>query len=387
MPTRVLVVGGGSGGTMLANALDHRHHEVTVVSASPDHLFQPALLYLAFTGGAGRPVRPERDLLGCHVHLVEDRVTRVDLRSKQVATAGGRDLGYDYLVLATGIQSDPSQIPGLAELNARFGDYHSTVAQARLLWRHLDAFEGGTIVLGQSTPICKCPPSPVEGILLADELLRRRGRRGASRLVFLTPYPRPYPAEAVNEVVEPILAARGIEVMPFFDVDRIDTEASVVHSIEGDEVRYDLPILVPPFVGADIAFEPPEVLDPDRFLRTDRHTLRVQGFDDVFAIGDGTDLPTSKSGVGAHLEAKVVARALRGEPASFDGRTNCPLDLGHGRGTFVIGSYDRPVARSRPSRLKHLMKVAFGKVYWLSLRGRLEPVFDLYFKLTAPRPS
>lgn len=90
--------------------------------------------------------------------------------------------------------TDPGQIPGLAEVTARLGDYHSSIAQARRLWRSLWSFEGGTVAVGQSTPICKCPPSPLEGILLADRLLRRRGIRERSRLVFFTPYPRAYPA-------------------------------------------------------------------------------------------------------------------------------------------------------------------------------------------------
>lgn len=384
MAARVVIAGGGSGATILANALDHRRFEVTMVSASLEHLFQPALLYIAFKGASANPVRDQRRLLTKTVALLHDRVTRVDMEHQRVETAGGEHLDYDYLVLATGMGTDPAQIPGLAEISARFGDYHSTVAQARRLWQSLRAFGGGTIALGQSSPICKCPPSPIEGILLADELLRARHLRERSRLVFFTPYPRPYPAAPINELVEPILADRGIEVMPFFDVDRIDVASSTIHSIEGDEVHFDLPIIVPPFVGADITYEPPDVVDPDRFVITDQRTLRVKGMENVFAIGDGANLPTSKAGVGAHLEAGVVARTLQGRPASFNGRTNCPFDLAGGRGTFVIGSYDAPVVKLRPSRLHHVMKMLFGRIYWLSLRGWLEPAFRLYFRITAP---
>ena len=121
-------------------------------------------------------------------------------------------------------------------------------------------------------------------------------------------------------------------------------------------------------------------------MKTDKQTLRIQGFDNVFAIGDGTNLPTSKSGVGAHLEAKVVASMLAGKPAAFGGRTHCPVDLAYGKGTFVIGSYDAPVVKLQPSRLNHLMKMMFGRIYWISLRGLLEPMFDVFFKLTAPKP-
>ena len=387
MTERVLIVGGGSGGTLLANTLDRHRFEVTVLSASVDHLFQPALLYVAFRGARTNMVRPERRLLDRHVVLVEDAATHVDLGARRVTTAGGAELDYDYVVIATGMRTDPAQIPGLAELGAQYGDYHSSPAQASKLWSRLNAFGGGTIALGQASPIIKCPPSPLEGVLLAEELLARRGLRDRTRVVFFTPYPRPYPAEPMSRIVEPILEERGIEVMTFFDLDRIDLAARTMSSIEGDEISYDLPIVIPPFVGADIAYEPVGVVDQDGFVVVDKQTLRIAGAENAFAIGDGTNLPTSKAGVGAHLEAMVVAKALARKPATFGGRTHCPFDMGHGRGTFVIGSYEAPVRRYRPTRLKRLMKMAFERIYWLSLRGVLEPVFDRYFKLTEPTPA
>lgn len=387
MARRVLVLGGGSGGTILANSLSPRRFEVTVLSASDRHLFQPGLLYVGVRGSRARLERDERRLLARHARFLHDTATRVDLTQQAVETARGDRVTYDHLVVATGITTDPSQIPGLAEVQARVGDYHSTVANARRLWEHLDAFRGGTIALGQATAICKCPPSPIEGIVLIDDLLRERGLREASRLVFFTPYPRPYPAEPMSRIVEPLLKERGIEVRTFFDVDRVDPVSGTITSIEGDAVECDLPIVIPPFMGAPVTYLPEGTLDENRFVRTDPRTLRVQGTDTAFAVGDATSLPTSKSGVGAHLEAKVVADALEGRPATFGGRTHCPLDLGGGRATFVASTYDAPTVPSPPNRLKHAMKLAFARLYWLSLRGVLDPVFTVYFKLTEPPPG
>lgn len=383
---RVLIVGGGTGGTMLANHLDKHKFEITVLSASREHMFQPDLLYIALTNLQRNIVRDERRLLAGHVRFVHEKVAHINLQARVVETEVGGRYEYDYLVLATGAHTDPSQIPGLSEVNNRFGDYHSSVEQAKKVWASLDAFRGGTIVLGQSSPICVCPPSPVEGILQIDRLLRERSLRDKCRLVFFTPYPRAYPAEPINEIVEPIMKQRGIEIFTFFDVDRIDTSARKIASIEDDTIEYDLPIIVPPFTGAKIAYTPTDVVDADRFVITDKQTLQVKGYDSVFAIGDGTNIPTSKAGVEAHLEAQVVAKRLTGVAATFDGRTNCPLDLADGRGTFVIGSFTAPVQKYRPTRLDHLMKALIGRFYWLSLRGILDPVFDSYFMLTKPRP-
>ncbi len=387
MAEHVLIVGGGDGGTILANTLDKRKFDVTVLSASAQHMFQPALLYVAFKHAGHNILRDEKKLLDSRVRLVRDAATHVDLNAQVVTTAGGQRFNYDYVVLGTGIRTDPGQIPGLAEVNAEFGDYHSSIAQAEKLRSKLDSFRGGTIALGQSTPIIKCPPSPIEGILLTDELLRKRGLRDKTRLVFFTPYPRPYPAEPMNEIVEPIMQERGIEVMTFFDVDKIDPETRTITSIEGDEIQYDLPIIIPPFMGAELNYEPADVVDQSGFVITDRETLRVKNTTTAFGIGDGSTTPTSKSGVAAHLEAKVIGKILSGASARFDGRTNCPLDLAFGRGTFVVGSYDAPVVKSPPTRLKHLMKMMFARIYWLSLRGWLEPMFTVYFKLTEPKPA
>ena len=382
---RVLIIGGGTGGTLLANKLGRHRFDVTLLSVSPEHMFQPALLYVAFANGSTNIVRDERNLLSRHVRFVQDKVTLVNLRDRVVEGESGTRYEYDTIVLATGADTDVGQIPGLQGVNAKFGDYHSTIAQAKKVWASLDAFKGGTLALGQASPICVCPPSPVEGILLADRLLRKKGLRDKTRLIFFTPYPRPYPAEPMSEIIEPIMQARGIEIMTFFDVDRVDPAKQTITSIEGDTIEYDLPIVIPPFTGANIAYEPASVLDPERFIITDKETLHVKGFDSAYAIGDGANIPTSKAGVGAHLEAEVVGRQLTGRAATFDGRTHCPVDLGDGTGTFVIGSYAAPVVKKRPSRLNHLMKVMFGWFYWITLSGLLDPMLDIFFMLTKPR--
>lgn len=381
---KVLILGGGTGATLLANTLDKRHFDITVLTASPFHMFQPALLYVAFKNANPRMLREERKLLPRHVKFVQEAVARVNLTGHAVETKGGSRYDYDYVVIATGVQTDPSQIPGLAQINAEFGDYHSNLAQAKKVWASLESFRSGTVVVGQSSPIIKCPPSPLEGILLAEEFLNKKGLKSKSRLVYFTPYPRAYPAKPMNEIIEPILTERGIEVLPFFDLDRVDPATRTISSIEGDEIKYDLAILVPPFVGADIAYEPAAVSDADRLIVVDKTSLRVKGVDDAFAIGDCTNLPTSKAGVGAHLEAKAIAEALSGVTSAFSGRTHCPVDLAYGKGTFVIGSYTAPVVKYPPSRIKHFMKMMMAHIYWLSLRGVLEPIFDRYFAWTAP---
>ncbi len=380
----VLILGGGTGGTLLANMLARRGIEITVVSESPEHLFQPALLYIALAGAGADIVRDERALLAKRVRFARERIVRVNLAAHRAEAASGARFDYDSLVVATGARAEPAQIPGLAEIAERYGNYHSGITAAQKLWKALDSFRGGTVAVGQASPICVCPPSPVEGVLLIDKLLRRRWLRSKSRLIFFTPFPRTYPAEPINEIVEPLLKARGIEVKTFFDVDRVEPASRTIFSIEGERIDCDLPIIVPPVCGADVAYEPDGALNADRFIAVDKKTLRIKDTDSAYAIGDATDLPTSKAGAGAHLQAKTVFRELMGEPAEFNGRTHCAFDLGNGTGTFVISSYSAPAVRYPPTRIKRLMKMLMGRVYWLSLSGLFETIFNWYFSWTAP---
>ncbi len=379
----LLIIGAGAAGTILANSVDRKKYSVTIIDPSDIQVFQPQWLYIAFKGQK-EISKKESSLLKKGIELVHDAVTNVDFTSRSVKTTSGKSYQYDYIVIATGIVGDLSKAQGLAEVNAEFGDYHTSAAQARKVWEHLKNFKGGTIAIGQSYPLSKCPPSPLEGVFLLEEFIKKRGLKDKTRIVFFTPYPRAYPAEAINELIDPLLKERGIEVMTFFDVSRIDPKEHVIYSIEGDSIKYDLPIIIPAFVGIGIKYLPAEVLDRDKLIQVDKHTMRIKGFDNAFSLGDSAALPTAKSGVGAHLEAKTVASILNGKDATFNGRTNCPFDTGYGKGTFVIGSYDEPVIKYPITEFHLFMKHIMAKIYWQSLKGTFDPIFDIYFKETDP---
>src|SRR5579859_3627394 len=117
---RLVIAGGGSGATMLANMLDRRRFEVLVLSKSPDHMFQPALLYVAFKNANPHIIRDERRLLARHVRFIQEPVTRIDLGARMVTTGGGSSYDYDALVVASGVTTDPAQIPGLTDVNEQF---------------------------------------------------------------------------------------------------------------------------------------------------------------------------------------------------------------------------------------------------------------------------
>ncbi|WP_069808405.1 NAD(P)/FAD-dependent oxidoreductase [Vulcanisaeta thermophila] len=386
MVKKVVILGGGTGGALLANKLPRDEFEVTIVDKQEYHHFLPALLYIAFRGYRKPIKRGIKTLLKPWVNFIPSGARAVNLYDRYVELENGKRLNYDYLVIATGATMDYSKVPGLDKVVEQFGNYHSTEENAWKVWNSLNSMGSGTLVIGLTYERYRCPPSPLEGVFLAEEYFRMRGIRDKVRIVYITFYPKPYPAEGINEIVEPLLKERGIEYLTLFMVDHVDPEKRVIYFMEGEEIKYDVFIPIPPHAGADIKYTPEDVLDSDRFVKADKFTNRVQGFDDAFVIGDASALPVAKTGVTAHLQADVVAKLLMGETAANTGRTHCPFDVGYGLGTFVISDFRNPALRFPVGKLPHLFKVAFMASYWdMILYPELwDPIFNAYFSATEP---
>jgi sulfide:quinone oxidoreductase len=390
---RVVIVGSGDGGTFTANLLASELGgeirgglaSVQLVGEHLEHPFQPGNLDIAFKGAPPRRyVRNETGLLRKGVEFIQDPAVRIDFKARSVTTKGGKALGYDFLVIATGAVADPSKIAGLAEGGMNF---HTGGENAQLIWNALQRFEGGTVVVAIAGTPHKCPPSPDEAAFMLDELFRRRGIRDRVKIRFLTPYPRPYPAERISKVVEPMLQERGVEVSTFFNVDSVDPKARKIYSLEGDSVDYDLLIAIPPHHGASVVIDS-GIGDEDGYVPTDRGTMRVAGQQGVYCIGDATNIPVSKSGVVAHLQSVVVAHNIVAEIEKssdileYNGRINCPMEVGHHRAIFVSATYTSPPADQTPSLVKYYMKRSFAMIYWRALNGSFERVFDIFFGKT-----
>jgi sulfide:quinone oxidoreductase len=382
---RIVVLGGGVGGTLAANLVARRlkaeirrgDATVTVIDDSGEHIYQPGYMYIAM--GNERPERlkrPERSLLDREVELVVGRAVEIDVAGRRVVLEGGQELGYEQLVLATGSRIVPEEIEHFETEAHHF--YGPDAAQR--LRDALNAFEGGRIVIGIAGMPYKCPPAPLEVTFLIEHELRQRGLRERSELHYCSPIGRAFQIPSVSEMATPILAEKGIELHTFFNVETIDPERRVIGSLEGEELPYDLLVLVPPHRGAQVVIDA-GLAPPSGWLPTDPHTLLVKGHENVYAIGDATDLPLSKAGSTAHFEAPVVAERLaaavqgrepKGKHASYEGKVMCFFEVGDGKGTLLQFDYQHPPRPPKPNRLWHLGKIVFNKTYWHTVpKGRV----------------
>ncbi len=380
----VAIVGGGVGGTVLANLLARELNEdearLVLIDQSGHHIYQPGWLYLSFNGQNPEHLeRPERSLLRHRIELYISRVQQVDVEKRTLLLVGPDGSGiphplhYDYLVFASGARIAPEEVPGLPEaLAANTAHHFYTQEGAERLRQALHEFQGGHIAVAIGGIPYKCPPAPLEFTFLLEAFLRKRGLRERTKITYYSPLPRAFTIESVSEMAVPLLEERGIETRTFFNVNEIDPQRRLIRSLEGEEDRYDLLVIVPPHRGALIA-EQSGLADAQGWLPTDRATLEVKGQEGIFALGDVTDLPVSKSGSAAHFEAAVVAeritaavrmRTVNPREGCYDGRVMCFMETGYSQATRIEFDYEHPPVLPKPGWFYHMEKMLFNKAYW-----------------------
>ncbi|WP_372912096.1 NAD(P)/FAD-dependent oxidoreductase [Salinigranum sp.] len=380
MTQHIVVVGAGTGGSVLANRLADRlapdidagDVEVTLVNESEMHVYKPVWLYVAF--GKRDPedgVRPVADLVDPRVSLRFSRVEGIDTDAKRLSLNGGDTLGYDYLVLATGARIVPDEVPGLAEAGH---DFYSEEGSLALRDALADFTEGHLVLSVVGTPHM-CPAAPLEFVLMADDWFRKRGIRDQIDITYTYPIQRVHGKPTIAEWAAPRMDERDIRAETFFNVESVDAERGVLQSMEGEELDYDLLVTIPPHDGVPMIRE--AGLGDDGWVEVDRNTLEAVHAADVFALGDASDVPAPKAGSAAHYQAGVVADRLAslvdgGVPtATYDGKTVCFLEAGMDEATFVSFDYENEPYLRPESRPVHWAKLAYNESYWLTARGLL----------------
>ena len=376
---RILIVGGGTGGTVVANNLarrlsaEIRAHKVhlTMLSASDKHLYQPGLLYVAF--GQMTPDQLYRDqasLLESSVEFHVDPVEKFQLDRKQVVTRSGKTYEYDILIIATGSRVVPEEVPGLNEGSENF----YTVEGAVRLRRRLREFQGGTIAMVISLPH-KCPVAPVEAMFMLHDFFKARGIRDKVRLRYHYPVNKVHATANVAVWAKPEFDKAGIEYETLFNLKEVDPVKQIVYSEEGTECQYDLLIAIPPHRGME-EIEQNE-MGQAGWIPTDRHKLTMNGYDNVYVIGDATNIPVSKTGSAAHFEAEVVSENIESliktgsTVREYDGRVYCFIEGGFDRATYNAFDYVNLPVLKPPSKSIHWFKMAYNKMYWTTVRGLL----------------
>ncbi|HXG77070.1 MAG TPA: FAD/NAD(P)-binding oxidoreductase [Gaiellaceae bacterium] len=389
--TRIVILGGGTGGTMMANRLRRRYDPddvaIAVVDRDDRHVYQPGLLFVPFgLADVDEIVRPRRRQLRADIAFHEAEVERVELDEQRALLADGTVLPYDVLIVATGAVLQPEETDGLTGpgWNERVFTFYDVPGAERLA-RALAGFEGGRILVNFVDLPIKCPVAPLEFAFLADWYFAERGLRNRVDLAFVTPLDAAFTKPVAAERLAGLLERKGIELITEFAVGRVDGERGVLVSWDEREEPFDLLVTVPLHGGAAYVTRSPELGDSLGFVPTEPHTLRSLARPNVFALGDAADVPISKAGSVTHFECEVltenVAAYLAGrEPvARYDGHANCFVETGFGKALLIDFNYDTeplpgrfptaagPLPLLAESRLNHLGKLMFQWLYWHAL--------------------
>jgi sulfide:quinone oxidoreductase len=393
----VVVLGAGAGGLMVANRLDRELAglaDVTVVDRDPVHRYQPAFYLVPFGYmDLDAQSKPAPDLCREGVAFRQGTVTGVDPGAGTVALTDGT-LSYDRLIVALGHETAPGTVPGMAAgwRRTRRADAPATAdgnpavypfyeaKAAGALGDAIDAVDDGDrlLVTVPDTPV-SCGGAPLKLAMLAEDAFDRRGVDAA--VVLARPDEHLFGGEekaSYDERLREEWAERDLSLVTDFDVARVDPGAKRVEAADGRDLDYDVYAPVSPQ-------RPPEPLrdgplttgGPDGYVTVDDRTLRHERFDRVYALGDCTDVPTSKTAAAARKQAGVVADNLTADvteteyEAHYDGFAACPLLTARGKAVMALYDYDGALSPAIESRLNWLLDVhAIPAVYWhLWLRG------------------
>ena len=376
---KILIVGGGMGGTILGNNLARRlaaeirsrKVQITMLSASDKHMYQPGLLYLCL--GRMTPdelYRDQASLLEPGIEFQADPVETFELDKNQVKTKGGKTHGYDILVIATGSRMVPEMIPGLAE----YAETFYTEQSALKMFKSLQAFQGGRVVIAVGVPH-KCPMAPLEITFMLHDYFKDRGIRDKVQLHYTYPIGRVHSLEPVAKWAAPEFDRLGVTYETLFNMKEVDGKNKVVRSEEGTEAKYDLLITIPAHKGMEVVEK--NKLGQGGFIPTDKTKLTMEGRPNVYVIGDTTNIPISKAGSTAHYQAETLGEniaaivKLGGPVREHDGKVFCFIECGKDRATYAMFNYTNPPDPKPPTRSVHWFKMAYNKLYWTSARGLL----------------
>jgi len=379
MAKKIVILGGGVAGTIVANQLARKiagelrakSVSITQIGNTDTHTYQPGWLYIPFD--LSRPEdlkRPQRSLLDPAIDFVQDEIANIDIKGQKLTSKGGKDYSYDILVIATGSVPRPDLTPGLVE----GGHWFHTEEGSIKLRDALRAFTGGKIVISMGVPH-KCPVAPVEVTLMLDDYLRKRGLRDKTEITYTYPVGAVHTIPAVAKWGSQTFEERGIKYEVFFNLKEVDVKNRIVHSMEGSQLPFDLLITIPQHRGAQVILD--SKLGEGGWIPTNKETLQMEGTENVFVVGDTTNLPVSKAGSTAHFSADVLVEnivdLLSGQKPShkYDGKVFCFIETGRNQASYISFNYTTPPVPPTPTTMVHWLKISYNKMYWLTSRGIL----------------
>jgi len=388
----LLILGAGTAGTMMANHLQGKlpsGWNITIVDQYRTHYYQPGFLFLPFDIYKEEDVKKVgKKFIPKGVNYIQKKIVKINPDQNSVDLED-ETVNYDILIVATGTKIAPEETEGMkGELWYKTVFDFYTFEGAKALRDKLRTFEGGKMVVHFTEMPIKCPVAPLEFAFLADSYFRNKGMRDKVDLKYVTPLGGAFTKPKATQALSYLLEEKSIEVITDFDIEKVDNEKSQIVDYGDRAVDFDLLVTVPTNMGDSVIAES-GMGDDLNFIPTHKNTLQTEIKDNIFAIGDCTNLPTSKAGSVAHFEAEIleenILRYIKNQPLKeeFDGHANCFVETGGGKALLIDFNYTQepvegtfpipgvgPMSLLKESRMNHFGKMAFKWIYWnMLLKG------------------
>lgn len=384
----IVILGSGTAGTMMANHLTKKlqknQWKITLVDQYSSHYYQPGFLFIPF--GTYKPEDVKRtveEFLPKSVHLIKEKIDKIDKDTDTVLLSNGKTVSYDLLIIATGCKTAPEEVIGMKDdfwYKTIFDFY--TFEGSCALAKKLETWEGGKMVVHITEMPIKCPVAPLEFAFLADDYFTKKGMRDKVEISYVTPLSGAFTKEKCTKALEYLLEEKNIKIVPDFAVERIEGENGKMYEYGGESVDFDLLVTVPTNMGDECILRS-GFGDDLNYVPTDKHTLQSKVKDNIFVIGDATNVPASKAGSVAHFQAEIltenIMNYMEGKPLKpdFDGHANCFIETGKGKALLIDFNYETeplkgkfpfavvgPLNLLEESTFNHFGKMAFKWVYW-----------------------
>ncbi len=396
---KLLILGAGTAGTMMANkmrkVLSRSEWDITIVDQYKTHYYQPVFIFIPFGMYSEKDViKPKNDFFPVGVNVIYSEIEKVAAEDNHVVLKDGIKLNYDYLIIATGTRTAPEETDGLLG-NLWYKDIFDfyTIEGAVALAKYFKTWKGGKLVVNITELPYKCPVAPLEFVFFADAFFTERGIRDKVDITYVTPLPGAFTKPRATKMLGELLEQKNINIIPDFNIMEVNNDEKKIVDFGGTEVPFDCLVTIPTNLGADYV-EASGIGDDMNFVKTDKFTLQQVDHENIFVIGDASNIPTSKAGSVAHFAAEILEENLlcaiegRELTGKFDGHANCYIETGYGKGTLIDFNYDtEPLPGSFPfpglgpfgllkvTRTNHYGKLMFRWIYWhILLKGKDMPI-------------
>ncbi|MGC8751168.1 type III sulfide quinone reductase, selenoprotein subtype [Hydrotalea sp.] len=390
----IVILGAGTAGTMMANHLKHelnlKEWDISIIDERKEHHYQPGYLFLPFDIYSPEDIiKSITEFIPKGVNFINESIDKVVAQKNTVLLTNGTAIPYDILIIATGAKIAPEETTGMkgAEWHRSVFDFYSFEG-ALALRNKLRDWTGGNLVVHITEMPIKCPVAPLEFAFLADSYFKHKNMRDKVNITFVTPLSGAFTKPKSTEALQHLLDEKHISIVSDFAIQEVDNENKKIIDYSGKEVPFDVLVTVPTNKG-DAVMERSGLGDELNYVPTNRATLQSKSHENIFVIGDASNIPASKAGSVAHFEAEIltenILHYIKGEPLKeeFDGHANCFIETGNGKALLIDFNYTHepvegtfpfpgvgPLRLLKESRMNHMGKLAFRWIYWnMLLKG------------------